>query len=156
MTNPIPPGQEGFIPYLSCSPCAQAIEFYKRAFGAVEVSRMAEPHSERLMHASLLIGDKPLFLADDFPEYCGGKSQTATALGGTPVTIHFFVPDVDAAVQRAVDAGATLLMPVQDMFWGDRYGLVVDPYGHKWSIATHKHDLTPDQMRSGMEAAFAQ
>ena len=156
MTTPIPPGQDGFIPHLCCSPCDQAIEFYKRAFGAVEVSRMAAPGGSKLMHAALLIDGKSLFLADAFPEYCGGKVETATALGGTPVTIHRYVADCDAAVQQAIDAGATPLMPVQDMFWGDRYGAVVDPYGHKWSLATRKHDLTPDEMRANMEAAFQQ
>ena len=156
MTNPIPPGQEGFIPHLCCSPCAKAIEFYKQAFGAVEVFRMPAPDGDRIMHAAVLIDGRPLFLVDDFPEYCGGKSETATSLGGSPVTIHRFVTDCDAAIQRAIDAGATALMPVQDMFWGDRYGAIVDPFGHKWSLATHKQDLTPDQMREGMEAAFRQ
>jgi uncharacterized glyoxalase superfamily protein PhnB len=156
MTKPIPPGREFLIPHLVCSPCAEAIEFYKQAFGAEETSRMPAPDGQRIMHAEIKIGGYPVFLVDDFPEYCGGKSGTATALGGTPVTLHRYVKDCDAAIQRAVDAGATAKMPPQDMFWGDRYGVVTDPYGHQWSIATHISDPTPQEMAKAMEAAFAQ
>jgi uncharacterized glyoxalase superfamily protein PhnB len=155
MTQKIPQGREGLIPHLVCSPCAEAIEFYKRAFGATEIARMPGPDG-RLMHAEINLGGRVLFLVDDFPEYCGGKSQTATALGGTPVTIHRYVEDCDAAIQRAEKAGATVTMPAQDMFWGDRYGQVTDPYGHNWSLATHVRDLTPEQMAEGMQAAFSQ
>ena len=154
MTAPIPAGSEGLIPHLVCDPCADAIEFYKKAFGAEEVYRLPAPGG-RIMHASLKIGGRPLFLADDFPEYCGGKASSPKALGGTPVTIHRYVEDCDAAIKRAVDAGATLKMPAADMFWGDRYGMVVDPFGHSWSIATHVRDLTPEQMMQGMKEAFA-
>ena len=156
MTNPIPAGKEGLIPHLTCSPCSDAIEFYKNAFGAKEIFRMPAPDGERLMHAEIRIGGQPVFLVDDFPEFCGGKSMTAAALGGTPVTIHRFVEDVDAVFQQAVDAGAKPLMPVADMFWGDRYGTVTDPYGHNWSIATHTKDLTPEEMAQGMKKAFQQ
>jgi uncharacterized glyoxalase superfamily protein PhnB len=156
MTSPIPTGREGLIPHLVCSPGADAIEFYKQAFGAVELCRMAAPGGDRIMHAELQFGDGLVFLADDFPEYCGGQSQTATALGGTPVTIHRYVKDCDAAIERATKAGATIKMPAADMFWGDRYGVVTDPFGHCWSIATHKKDLTPEEMAKGMEEAFAQ
>jgi PhnB protein len=156
MTTPIPPGMNGLIPHLVCAPCTEAIAFYKKAFGAEEVGVMNAPDSERVMHAAMTIDGNPLFLADDFPEYCEGKSQTATALGGTPVTIHRYVEDCDAAVQRAVDAGATVKMPPMDMFWGDRYGVVVDPFGHNWSIATHIKDLSPEEMAKGMEEAFEQ
>jgi PhnB protein len=97
-----------------------------------------------------------VFLVDDFPEHCEGKSETAIALKGTPVTLHHYVPSCDAAIKRAHDAGATILMPAQDMFWGDRYGLVQDPYGHKWAFATHIKDLTPEQMMADMQAQFAQ
>lgn len=155
MTNPIPSGCEGFIPHLVCSPCAEAIGFYKAAFGAEEVSRVQAPGDERIMHAHLQVAGAPLYLVDDFPDFCGGKSGTATALGGTPVTIHRFVEDVDAAFQRAIDAGATAKMPVMDMFWGDRYGVVTDPYGHAWSLATHTRDLSPEEIVEGMNAAFA-
>jgi PhnB protein len=133
-TQPIPPGLENLIPHLVCAPCSEAIEFYKRAFGAEEMHRMPAPDGHRIMHAAIRIGKSFVFLVDDFPEYCEGKSETAIALQGTPVTIHQYVTDCDAAIKRAVDAGATVLMPAQDMFWGDRYGAVRDPYGHKWSV----------------------
>lgn len=153
MVSPIPAGHDGLIPHLVCGNCAQAIEFYKKAFDAVEVSRMPGPDG-RLMHAEVRIGGRPLFLVDDFPEYCGGKSQSPQGLGGTSVTIHRYVENCDAAIGKAVDAGATVRMPAQDMFWGDRYGQIVDPFGHCWSIATHQQDLTPEQMMKNMEAAM--
>lgn len=147
--EPIPSGQENLIPHLVCDPCDAAIEFYKKAFGAEELSRMPSPDG-RIMHAALRIGTSTLFLADDFPEYCGGTSQSPKSLKGTPVTIHRYVKDVDAAMKQAQDAGATVLMPATDMFWGDRYGVITDPCGHKWSLATHVKDLTPEQMMEGM------
>jgi uncharacterized glyoxalase superfamily protein PhnB len=107
------------------------------------------------MHAEIKIGGRPVFLVDDFPEYCEGKASSPQALGGTPVTIHRFVEDCDAAIERAVKAGATVQMPAADMFWGDRYGVVIDPFGHSWSLATHIRDMTPQQMAQEMEAAFA-
>jgi uncharacterized glyoxalase superfamily protein PhnB len=156
MATKIPAGSEGLIPHLVCTPCAEAIEFYKKAFGAEEVNRMPAPDGKRIMHAAIRIGGRPLFLVDDFPEYCGGKSMSPQALGGTPVTIHRYVEDCDAAIKRAVQAGATVTMPADDMFWGDRYGVVADPFGHAWSFATHIKDLTPEQMAEGAAAAFAQ
>ena len=155
MTKPIPDGHEGFIPHLVCTPCTNAIEFYKKAFGAEEMHRMPAPDGKRLMHAAIRIDGRFVFLADDFPEYCGGKQRTATALGGTPVTIHRFVQNCDAAVERAKKAGATVVMPPMDMFWGDRYSLLTDPFGHSWSLATHIRDLTPDQIASGAKDAFS-
>ena len=155
MTAPIPPGREGLIPHLVCDPCADAIEFYKKAFGAEECYRMLAPDKKRIMHAQILIGDKVIFLVDDFPEYCGGKPSSPKALGGSSVTIHQYVRDCDAAIQRAEKAGASVMMPAQDMFWGDRYGVLKDPYGHTWSFATHQKDLTPDEIRKASEAAFA-
>ncbi len=152
--EPIPPGHENLIPHLVCDRCSEAIEFYKKAFGAEEVVRMPAPDGRRLMHAAIRIGNSFVFLVDDFPEFSGGKSQSPTALKGTPVTIHHYVENCDAAIQRAQDAGATVLMPAQDMFWGDRYGVVTDPYGHKWAFATHIKDVTPDQLRSAMKGAF--
>ncbi len=152
-TQPIPPGHENLIPHLVCSPCAEAIEFYKRAFGAEEVHRMIEPGGQRIMHASLRLGTGFLFLNDDMPEFNGGHSLSAIALKGTPATFHQYVTDCDAAIRRAEQAGATVLMPAADMFWGDRYGIVADPYGHKWAFATHVKDLTPEQMQSAMAGA---
>jgi PhnB protein len=155
MSKPIPPGHEGLIPHLVCDPCAEAIEFYKKAFGAEEISRAPAPDGRRIMHAAITIGGRPVFLVDDFPEFCGGKASSPQALGGTPVTIHRYVTDCDAAIKRAEQAGATVKMPPQDMFWGDRYGVVVDPFGHSWSLATHIRDLTPEEIAKGMEEAFA-
>ena len=155
-TGPIPAGHEGLIPHLVCDPCTGAIEFYKRAFGAEEVHRAPAPDGRRIMHAAMRIGGSFVFLADDFPEFCGGKASSPKALGGTPVTIHHYVEDCDAAIQRAADAGATVLMPAQDMFWGDRYGVVTDPFGHNWSFATHLKDLTPAELQAAMNEAFAQ
>lgn len=151
--SPIPAGHEGLIPHLTCSPAADALEFYKKAFGAEEVHRMPGPDG-RLMHAAMRIEGKFVFLADDFPEYCGGKSQSPTSLGGSPVTIHRYVKDTDAAIQRAEKAGAMVLMPASDMFWGDRYGLVKDPFGHNWAFATHIKDMTGPEMMAASKACF--
>ena len=156
MAAKIPAGSEGLIPHLVCNRCGDAIEFYKKAFGAEEINRMPAPDGKRIMHAAIQIGGARLFLADDFPEYCGGKAMSPQALGGTPVTIHRYVEDCDAAIARAQKAGATVKMPAEDMFWGDRYGVVVDPFGHTWSFATHIADLTPEQMANAAAAAFAQ
>ena len=117
---------------------------------------MQSPDGKKLMHAAITIGGRPVFLADDFPEFCQGKSQSPKALGGTPVTIHRYVEDCDAAIERARAAGATVTMPAADMFWGDRYGVVTDPFGHAWAFATHVRDLTPQQIEGGMREAFAQ
>ena len=153
--SPIPKGYHSVTPYLTANDGAKALDFYTRAFGARVTERMPGPDG-KLMHAEMRIGDRPIFLCDDFPEYCDGKSRTATALGGTPVTIHRYVDDCDAAIQRAEKAGATVKMPAQDMFWGDRYGVVTDPCGHDWSLATHISDPTPEEMTQAMQAAFAQ
>jgi uncharacterized glyoxalase superfamily protein PhnB len=154
--QPIPVGQENLIPHLVCSPCAEAIEFYKKAFGAQEVHRSPAPDGRRIMHAAIRIGKSFVFLVDDFPEFCGGKASSPTALKGTPVSMHQYVENCDAAVKRAQDAGATVQMPPMDMFWGDRYGVVTDPFGHKWSFATHIKDVTPAEMQAAMKEAFSQ
>lgn len=147
---------QGLIPHLICSPCKDAIEFYKKAFGAEEVTCLKSPDGERIMHAALQLSGHTVFVADDFPEYCGGKSSTPTALGGTPVTIHRYVPDCDAALRMAEEAGAEVKMPAQDMFWGDRYGVLIDPFGHSWSVATRLRELSPEEIEQGMKEAFAQ
>ncbi|KAA0215611.1 MAG: VOC family protein [Leptolyngbya sp. PLA3] len=150
MAQAIPSGCEGFIPHLVLSDASAAIEFYKKAFGAEEISRMPAPDGRKLWHAEMRIGTRIFFLSDDFPEMCGGKSRSPKALGASPVTIHMYVENVDKVFQRAVDAGATATMPPTDMFWGDRYANLVDPMGHTWGVATHIKDLTPEQM---MQAA---
>ncbi len=123
-------------PHLIVDDASKAIEFYKKAFGAVELGRHAAQDGKRLMHASLRINNSLLMLCDDFPEMCGGKSRTPKALGGTPVTIHLQVPDVDALWKQALAAGAEVEFPLADQFWGDRYGIVRDPFGHSWSLGT--------------------
>lgn len=150
-TAPVQPVPEGFhtlTPHLVCDGAADAIAFYQRAFGAEELSRMPGPGG-KIMHAMIRIGDSVVMLNDAFPEM-GAKGPHA--LGGTPVTLHLYVTDADAAFARAVAAGATPRMPVAEQFWGDRYGIVVDPFGHQWSVATHVKDLTPEQMMAGMQA----
>ena len=152
MAHPIPAGHHTITPHLIVKGASEAIEFYKRAFGAEELSRMPFPGPDgqmKLGHAELQIGDSRLFLADEFPQ------QGATGpSGSSPVTIHMYVTDADAVFDRAVKAGATAQMPPADMFWGDRYARVVDPFGHHWSIATHLEDLTPEQMQQRMATAF--
>ncbi|MCK6479473.1 MAG: VOC family protein [Planctomycetes bacterium] len=151
----IPEGCEGAIPHLVVKGAAKALEFYAKAFGAEEVFRMPSPDG-RVMHAEFRIGSSLFYMADDFPEFCGGAASNPQALKGTPVTLHRFVTDVDKAVERAVKAGATVKMPVQDMFWGDRYGMVEDPFGHRWSLATHTKDMTPEEIGRAMAEAFSQ
>ncbi len=155
MTAAIPPGHEGLIAHLVVDDAAGAIEFYKKAFGAEEIMRCTTPDGKKIMHAELTIGGSPIYLADDFPEYCGGQARTPKALGASPCNIHQYVVDCDAAIKRAEDAGATVTMPAADMFWGDRYGTVDDPYGHRWSFATHISDPTPEEMTAAAEAMFA-
>ncbi len=155
-TQPIPAGQENLIPHLVCERCSEAIDFYKKAFGAEVIHSMPALDGKKIMHAALKIGSSQVFLADDFPEFCGGKSSSPLALKGTPVTFHQYVADCDAAIKRATDAGATVLMPAADMFWGDRYGIVTDPFGHNWAFATHIKDMTPAEMQTAMKEMFAQ
>jgi uncharacterized glyoxalase superfamily protein PhnB len=154
MANPIPEGFRTITPHLVIKGAAEAIEFYKRAFGAEELCRMPMPGSDgqsRLGHAELQIGDSKLFLADECPEY-GSVGPN----GSSPVSLHLYVTDADAIFDQAVAAGATVSMPLANMFWGDRFGKLVDPFGHHWSIATHLEDPTPEQMKERMAAAFAE
>lgn len=142
--KPIPDGMHTITPHLVCRNAAAAITFYQKAFGAVELARLPGPQG-KLMHALLSIGDSPFMLVDEFPEWGAMGPQS---LKGSPVTIHLYVEDVDAAVERAVAAGAKLTMPVADMFWGDRYGTIEDPFGHRWSIATHIRDMSPEEIQA--------
>ena len=143
----IPSGMHTVTPHLVCGGAADAIEFYKKAFNAVETSRLPGPDG-KVMHAAIRIGDSVVMLNDEFPKWgaFGPKS-----LKGSPVTIHLYVEDVDAFVARAVDAGAKVTMPLADMFWGDRYCTLEDPFGHHWSVATHIRDVTPEEMQEAMK-----
>ncbi len=133
-------------PHLICKNALEAIEFYKKAFGAEERCKLTMPNG-MLMHAGLRIGNSDLMLAEENPQW---DSYGPLALKGTPVVIHLVVPDVDASLDRAVQAGATLTMPAADMFWGDRYGQVKDPFGHRWSLATTKKAMTQEEMQQAM------
>lgn len=145
--KPVPEGMHTVTPHLVCKGAADAIEFYKKAFGAAEMNRLPGKDG-RLMHASVRIGDSTVMLVDEMPEWgtLGPKS-----LKGSPVTIHLYVDDVDKFAKRAVDAGARITMPIEDMFWGDRYGQLEDPFGHHWSVATHTRDVGPEEMELAME-----
>jgi PhnB protein len=140
--KPVPDGYHTITPYLSIKGAAAAIEFYKKAFDAKEVMRMAQPDG-RVGHAELQLGDSRVMLADEFPDMDFRGPQ---ALGGSPVHLHMYVDDVDAVVARAVGAGAKVVRPVQDQFYGDRLGTVSDPFGHVWHVSTHKEDLTPEEI----------
>jgi len=152
MTKPIPDGYRTVTPYLTVKGAAQAIDFYKRAFNAQEIERMTGPDGKSVMHAEVRIGDSNVMLSDEFPQM---GSRSPETLGGTTGSLFLYVPDVDAAFQRAVDAGAKAVMPPADMFWGDRFGKLVDPFGHEWGMATHKEDLSPEEIRKRGAAAMA-
>jgi uncharacterized glyoxalase superfamily protein PhnB len=137
-------------PHLVCAGAAEAIAFYTRAFGAVEQARLAGPDG-KLMHALVTIGDSALMLVDENPQW---KSFGPDRSRGSPVTIHLYVEDVDAVYVRAVDAGASAKMPPDDMFWGDRYGVLTDPFGHSWSVATHIKEVSMEQAKEAMQTQF--
>ena len=140
--KPIPEGYHTIIPYLSIKGAADAIEFYKKAFGASESMRVAQPDG-RIGHAELQLGDSRIMLADEFPDM---DFRSPLSMGGSPVHIHLYVESVDTVVGRAVSAGAKVIRPVQDQFYGDRTGTVADPYGHVWHVATHTEDLSPEEI----------
>jgi PhnB protein len=148
--KPIPDGYHAVTPYLIIRGAAAAIEFYKKAFGAEEVYRLAMPDG-RVGHAEIRVGDSVVMLADEFPEM-GAKSPAA--LGGTPVTLLLYMHDVDAVSARAVAAGAKVKKPIQDQFYGDRSGTFEDPFGHVWTIATRKEELSPEEIKRRAMAAF--
>ena len=147
----VAPGFHTVTPQLTVRGADQAIDFYKRAFGARLVTRMPGPDGKSVMHAELKIGDSIVFVADEFPDM---GSRAPASLGGATGSLHVYVPNVDAAFKRAVDAGARVKMPVADMFWGDRYGQVADPFGHEWGLGTHKETLTNRQIAKRAEAFF--
>jgi len=150
--KPIPEGYTSVTPYLFIKGAAKAIEYYKEIFGATEVMRMPDP-SGRIMHAEIKIGDSKVMLADENP-HIGAKSPQT--LGGTTFCLHIYVGNVDVVAKKAVDAGAKLVRPVKDEFYGDRVGTLIDPFGHMWSVATHIEDVTPEEMKKRMAALQAQ
>jgi PhnB protein len=151
--KPVPAGFHTVTPALTVKDVDKAIGFYKRAFGAKERMRFLGPDDKSIMHAEIKIGDSIIMLGEENPEMgCRGPQS----LEGTPVSICLYVEDADHAFTRAVSAGAKADMPVADMFWGDRWGQLTDPFGHKWNLATHKEDLTPEEMRKSAGAFFAQ
>jgi uncharacterized glyoxalase superfamily protein PhnB len=147
-----PYGTQTVIPHLVVRGGSHAIEFYRRAFGAKEVFRMPSPDGYGIMHADLIIGTSHLFLCDDLPQM---QTKSPQALGGTPVSIAIAVDDVDKVFKQAVDAGATATMPPDNMFWGDRYAKVLDPFGHDWSLFTHLEDVPPAEMEKRFKAMTA-
>jgi PhnB protein len=150
--KPVPEGYHTVTPYLVLDNAAQAIEYYKRAFGAKEIVRMDGPPG-KIGHAELKIGDSMLMLADEMP---GSSGRSPKSLGGTTTGVFLYVEDVDATFNQAVAAGAKTEMPPTDMFWGDRFGKLIDPFGHSWALATHKEDVAPDEMKKRSQAAMAQ
>jgi PhnB protein len=144
-----------FAPYIVVSNAAAAIDFYKNAFGAVELVRHPAPGTDKLMHAHLIIHGGHLMLSDDFSSQMSHKSETPEALGGSPVTFHLHVDNADAAWEQAMAAGATVTMPLADQFWGDRYGQLRDPFGHKWSIGQTKSAPSQTELEEGAKATFS-
>lgn len=150
--KPIPEGHHTVTPYLAVKNGIKALEFYKKAFGATEVTKLILPDG-RLGHAEIRLGDSIIMMADEFPEFGGKAPET---LGGTPVNIHLYVEDVDAFFKKAVAADAKERKPVKDQFYGDRSGQLEDPFGHLWWVATHKEDVSPEEMQRRVQAMFSQ
>ena len=151
MTKPVPDGFHSLTPHIVVSDGAQALEFYQQAFGAREQVRILLPGTATVMYAQMKIGDSWLMLGGEFPPH----ALSPKSRGGTSVYLHLYLADADAAFDRAVQAGCTIRMPVSDTFWGDRYGVVEDPFGHQWSIATHQHDYTAEQIAANAKEFMA-
>jgi PhnB protein len=149
--KPIPEGYHTLTPFLTVRNAERAIEFYKQAFGAQERG-VAKGPDGKVMHAEVKIGDSVIMLSDEYPEF---GSLSPQSVGGSPMGLHIYIENVDAAFDRAVKAGAQVEMPVADQFWGDRYGKLKDPFGHKWSIATHVKDMSADEMKRSMDDAMS-
>ena len=150
MAKPIPDGFPTLTPHIVVTDGAAAIAFYQKAFGAREVVRLTTPDGKAVMHAQLTMGNSALMLGGEFPP----NALSPKSRGGTSVLLHIYTDNVDAAFDRAIKAGCTVRMPIADMFWGDRYGVVEDPFGHQWSLATHTVDYTPAQIAANAKAAF--
>jgi PhnB protein len=150
--KPTPEGFHSVTPYLFIKGAAQAMEFYKNVFGATELVRMPSPNGQ-IMHAELKIGDSIVMLGDENPQI---GALSPLSIGGTASSLHVYVANVDAVVQKAIDAGAKSVRPVADQFYGDRSGTVIDPFGHMWSVATHIEDVAPEEMRRRAAKAQAQ
>lgn len=150
--KPIPTGMATLTPHIVVRDAPKAIEFYKKAFGA-KVKGVHYTPDGKVMHARLQIGDSFLMLNDEFP---GMGSRSPQGIGGSPVTIHLYVRDVDRWFERAISAGAKVTMPLADQFWGDRYGHLEDPFGHHWSLATHKEDVSPKELEKRAKAVFSE
>lgn len=153
MKSAAPEGYASLTPMFVYRDARKAIDFYKRAFGAEEKYVMPGPGGRGVMHAELRIGDSVIMLSEENPQNC---CRSAESMGGSPVSFYLYREDVDAAFSQAIAAGAESRMPVQEMFWGDRVGTVEDPYGYSWSLATRTRNLSPEEIRRGAEAAFAQ
>jgi PhnB protein len=149
--QPVPEGYHTVTPYLAVEDASKAIDYYKKAFGAKERVRMDAPDG-KIGHAELEIGDSIVMLSDPFPQ---ASTKPPKELGGTSASVFLYVDDVDSVVQDAIDAGATITMPVENQFWGDRFGTVTDPFGHLWSVATHVEDVPPEEMAERAKAAMA-
>ena len=152
-SQPIPEGSHTVTPGLCIKGADRALEFYQKAFGATVKMRMPSPDG-KVLHAEIVIGDSTIFIGDESPQM-PGSARSPESLKGTTGGLYVYVPNVDAAYDRAVKAGAKVLMPVADMFWGDRFGQVQDPFGHIWSLATHMEDLTPEEIGKRQQAFFA-
>ena len=152
MTKPIPDGFHTATPSIVLSNTREAIEFYKKAFDANEIYQMPTPDG-KTMHAMIQIGDSFIMMSDEFPQM---GANSPTTVGGTSSTIHLYVEDADKTYDEAIKAGATPTMPMMDAFWGDRYGSLIDPYGHSWAIATHKKDISPEEMQKAAKEFMAQ
>jgi PhnB protein len=150
--RPIPEGFHSVTPYLSIKGASQAIDFYKKAFGAKERYRMADTDGKTVAHAEIIIGNSIIMLSDEMPQH---GNQSPITLKGTPVNLIIYVEDADSVFKSAVDAGATITMPIADQFYGDRAGSVQDPFGHRWMIMTHKEDVSPEEMQKRMAAQSA-
>jgi len=153
MTTPIPVGFHSVTPMFMFKDCRKAIDFYKAAFGAQERYAMPGPDEKGIMHAEVLVGDSVIMMGDEHPQE---SCKSAESMGGSPISFYLYVENVDSAFRRAVEAGATVKMDVQDMFWGDRAGSVQDPFGYSWMLATHTRDLSPEEISEGAKAAFTE